>query len=212
MGEMRIWFCKIGETPEKKLSDNYMREFVSMAYRRHTGDLPNFVFSGWNGSLTESERAVVEDREPILEALETREYLRSQLAAATRERDEARAECERMIKEASRLALRINALDGIEAECERLRGCLKRTGAIAFMRNGSPEDIAEQFESVRQSYEKAEAKLVLFERLNLEWLSKVLQAEFVASINGTRCMHSNRAEKQLELISKLRAMTDESEG
>lgn len=66
-----IWFCKIGETgkPRSEWSvhpgaDSPMREAVARAYKEITGEEPDFIFSGWGGTLTEPERAVVEDRLP----------------------------------------------------------------------------------------------------------------------------------------------------
>jgi hypothetical protein len=41
-----------------------MRRAVERAYRDITGREPDFIFSGWGAQLTESERAVVEDRLP----------------------------------------------------------------------------------------------------------------------------------------------------
>lgn len=64
---MRIWECKIGEVDSAdlpKAADGPMQEAVRKAYRELTGREPTFTFTGWGGSLTESERAVVEDREP----------------------------------------------------------------------------------------------------------------------------------------------------
>lgn len=37
---------------------------VEQAYYEVTGESPGFIFSGWGASLTEPERACVEDREP----------------------------------------------------------------------------------------------------------------------------------------------------
>lgn len=62
---MKIWTCKIGEVPDPLLphgSDWPMRVAIRNAYLLLTGREPNFIFSGWGGELTESERAVVEDR------------------------------------------------------------------------------------------------------------------------------------------------------
>lgn len=66
-----IWTCKIGETEREVLRERYgqgadlpMRRAVSLAYELLTGTKPDFIFSGWGAELTESERAVVEDREP----------------------------------------------------------------------------------------------------------------------------------------------------
>lgn len=64
---MRIWECKIGEVDSAdlpKAADGPMQSAVRKAYQELTGREPTFTFTGWGGSLTESERAVVEDREP----------------------------------------------------------------------------------------------------------------------------------------------------
>lgn len=68
----KIWSCKIGEVDEQKLREKFphsgadgpMREAVERAYFELTGEDPVFLFSGWGAELTESERAVVEDRLP----------------------------------------------------------------------------------------------------------------------------------------------------
>lgn len=62
----QIWTCKIGGSAEPLPpgADMPMREAVAEAYRKITGIEPEFVFSGWGGSLTEPERAVVENRLP----------------------------------------------------------------------------------------------------------------------------------------------------
>lgn len=65
----RIWSCKIGgdagELPDG--CDRPMREAIAKAYQAITGREPEFIFSGWAAQLTESERAVVENREPRTE-------------------------------------------------------------------------------------------------------------------------------------------------
>jgi hypothetical protein len=62
---VRIWSCKIGETYSVPHgADLPMRQAVAKAYRELTGEEPDFIFSGWGAELTESERAVVEDRLP----------------------------------------------------------------------------------------------------------------------------------------------------
>ena len=69
MSEKEIWFCKIGEVDKSLLpkgSDHPMRVAVSKAYFEITGQHPVFCFSGWGSTLTESERAVVEDRLSIM--------------------------------------------------------------------------------------------------------------------------------------------------
>lgn len=65
--EAKIWTCKIGEVPSAALPDGAdapMRDAVARAYAAVTGEEPLFIFSGWGGALDESERAVVERREP----------------------------------------------------------------------------------------------------------------------------------------------------
>lgn len=61
----QIWFCKIGEVEDETLpmgSDYPMRRAVEKAYFELTGKMPEFIFSGWGGSLTESERAAAKPR------------------------------------------------------------------------------------------------------------------------------------------------------
>lgn len=77
----RTWFCKIGESakvpheipvrqpgslaaPRMLTSDQFMRVAVEEAYEMLTGERCTFTFSGWGAELDESQRAVVEDREP----------------------------------------------------------------------------------------------------------------------------------------------------
>lgn len=61
----KIWYCKIGEAmPIVDGADLSMREEISSAFKMVTGQEPDFIFSGWGAELTESERAVVEDRLP----------------------------------------------------------------------------------------------------------------------------------------------------
>lgn len=63
---MNTWSCKIGETdnPLPDGADHPMRQAICRAYRELTGEEPDFLFSGWGAKLTESERAVVENRVP----------------------------------------------------------------------------------------------------------------------------------------------------
>lgn len=64
-----IWYCKIGGTgcylPGG--ADLPMRDAITNAFRDVAGVYPEFLFSGWGQSLTESERAVVENRAPSAE-------------------------------------------------------------------------------------------------------------------------------------------------
>lgn len=63
----KIWYCKIGEVdalPEVGGADLPMRFAVEKAYKELTGERARFLFSGWGATLTESERAVVENRLP----------------------------------------------------------------------------------------------------------------------------------------------------
>lgn len=58
--ENKVWECKIGAAEGLPLAaDHPMREAVARAYLELTGKEPNFVFSGWGGSLTEGEQEVV---------------------------------------------------------------------------------------------------------------------------------------------------------
>lgn len=68
----KIWYCKIGEVASLPLMDGAdwpMREAVSRVYQEITGEKPIFCFSGWGAELTEPERAVVENRLPVVEDL-----------------------------------------------------------------------------------------------------------------------------------------------
>lgn len=62
-----IWQCKIGGEHTGVLPpgcDLPMRKAIAAAFREITGAEPQFIFSGWASKLTESERAVVENRDP----------------------------------------------------------------------------------------------------------------------------------------------------
>ena len=64
----KIWQCKIGEVEGTTApSDPFMRAAVEQAYVELTGTQPKFTFSGWGATLTEGERAVVENRLPVEE-------------------------------------------------------------------------------------------------------------------------------------------------
>lgn len=67
----KVWYCKIGEVDEDKVpqgGDFPMRRAISQAYMELTGEDNIFLFSGWGAELTESERAVVENRAPVADA------------------------------------------------------------------------------------------------------------------------------------------------
>jgi hypothetical protein len=65
MTTTKIWECKIGEVNSVARGADYpMRQAVADAYKAITGVEPVFIFSGWGASLTEAERAVVENRLP----------------------------------------------------------------------------------------------------------------------------------------------------
>ena len=69
-GPHGVWLCKIGQAGGLPSgSDAPMRNAVARAYRDLTGEDPEFIFSGWRHSLTESERAVVDDQLPDPEAI-----------------------------------------------------------------------------------------------------------------------------------------------
>lgn len=66
----KIWTCKIGEPEDSKLpsdADLPMRRAIAKAYKEITGDEPNFIFSGWGGELTKTERELVEETHPLPE-------------------------------------------------------------------------------------------------------------------------------------------------
>lgn len=66
------WTCKIGEFDRDLLPggcDLPMRKAVEDAYEKLTGEESKFTFSGWGGKLNEYERAVVENREPVVTEL-----------------------------------------------------------------------------------------------------------------------------------------------
>jgi hypothetical protein len=81
-----IWFCKIGgigcDLPGG--ADAPMRNAIADAFREVTGVEAQFIFSGWGQELTESERAVVENRAPSAE-----HYAKLKLEAAAPELLEA---------------------------------------------------------------------------------------------------------------------------
>ena len=63
-----VWECKIGWAPREKLpmgADFPMRQAIRNAFYQVTGVEAEFIFSGWGAELSESELAVVENREPI---------------------------------------------------------------------------------------------------------------------------------------------------
>jgi len=65
-----IWECKIGGIGRvPKGADGIMREVVERAFREIIGNNSAYCFSGWGGELTESERAVVENRKPDPQAI-----------------------------------------------------------------------------------------------------------------------------------------------
>src|SRR5574343_1246452 len=65
MTTTKIWECKIGEVDSVAGGADYpMRQAVAAAYKAITGAEPVFIFSGWGASLTEYERADVENRPP----------------------------------------------------------------------------------------------------------------------------------------------------
>ena len=64
------WECKIGSTNGVHIpfgADFPMRQAVREAYTRITGEQPEAVFSGWGAKFSESERAVIENRLPVLD-------------------------------------------------------------------------------------------------------------------------------------------------
>lgn len=69
----KMWYCKIGECDPAEVpegGDAPMRDAISRAYERTTGQQPEFIFSGWGADLTEPQRACVEDRMPAWTSLD----------------------------------------------------------------------------------------------------------------------------------------------
>jgi hypothetical protein len=66
VGTENIWTCKIGGAVSRLPpgADAPMRNAVFECFRRLAESEAQFCFSGWSGVLTESERAVVENRLP----------------------------------------------------------------------------------------------------------------------------------------------------
>lgn len=65
--QKKTWACKIGEVDPALVPDGAdlpMRRAVKEAFTAITGEQAEFVFSGWAATLDETERAVVESREP----------------------------------------------------------------------------------------------------------------------------------------------------
>jgi len=91
-----------------------MREAVALAYRRLTGQNPRFMFTGWDGELTEIERAIVENRD-LNPTCTSVEQLQNELKTAHAEIDQLRANIARVREE--RDALR-DELKRHEAESE----------------------------------------------------------------------------------------------
>lgn len=63
----QIWECKIGGKVYglPKSCDEPMRSAVQKCFYQLFGCEAEFVFSGWSGSLSEGERAVVENRPAV---------------------------------------------------------------------------------------------------------------------------------------------------
>lgn len=69
---MRIWTCKIGAFSANDLppgADGPMRDAIAIAFESVTAYTQDFIFSGWGGTLSEGERAVVENRPADLEKI-----------------------------------------------------------------------------------------------------------------------------------------------
>jgi len=64
------WTCKIGRSGNVPQGGDYpMRQAIARAYKELTGEEPDFIFSGWGGSLNVSEQAAVDDRLPDVKAI-----------------------------------------------------------------------------------------------------------------------------------------------
>lgn len=61
-----VWECKIGYSgPLPVGADAPMREAVRRAFVELTGLEPSFLFSGWGGSLTKSEKSVIAHQDDL---------------------------------------------------------------------------------------------------------------------------------------------------
>lgn len=63
----QVWSCKIGLLTGESVPpgmDAPLRTAVADAFRKVMGQDAGYCFSGWSAELTESELAVVENREP----------------------------------------------------------------------------------------------------------------------------------------------------
>jgi hypothetical protein len=60
MNEPEVWTCKIGGrgTEPPAGADFHMRRAIEIAYLELTGKWPDFIFSGWGGSLDAIETEV----------------------------------------------------------------------------------------------------------------------------------------------------------
>ena len=59
-----IWECKIGINEIGELesgSDSPMRDIIRVGFIVVTGREPDFIFSGWNSSLTPIQEEVIEE-------------------------------------------------------------------------------------------------------------------------------------------------------
>lgn len=57
-----LWSCKVGEVDRSALpsgADGPLRSAVAAAYEAVTGNVPEFIFSGWGGALSSAEREVL---------------------------------------------------------------------------------------------------------------------------------------------------------
>lgn len=79
----QAWECKIGVLGEVEVphpGDPPLRRAVEEAFERLTGVEADYCFSGWGATLTESERAVVENRGPEPADLHGFEYAQGLIA------------------------------------------------------------------------------------------------------------------------------------
>lgn len=60
---LKVWDCKIGYGDSMKLPDGAdlpMRVAIQEAFKKLTGEYPEFIFSGWGGQLTPIEKQLVD--------------------------------------------------------------------------------------------------------------------------------------------------------
>lgn len=67
---MKSWHCLIGEVDAEKVPDGAdypMRRAIEKAYYEITGEMPEFIFSGWNGKPDKIQREIINHTRLVVE-------------------------------------------------------------------------------------------------------------------------------------------------